>query len=296
MKTQIVQFQDINTHPRIRDIAIKASTEDDPTFREHFKTLPIDENYPETLIETLRNWLKNCLKTGPKDLRDLPELIKEYKDCDKFDQSDSDLAHVIRTQRNLTAFGKEEIDERTIMGRALCCFFAAALLSPKLSKSDQASTASKNTHRKQQHQRPAQSDYTSTKSPKLIKPKSHNAEAHYDRGVIYRQNGDCDRAIAEYTKAIELKPNYAEAYCSRGTAYYHKGDYNRAIAEYTKAIELRPNYAEVYYDRGTAYYRKGDYNRAIAEYTKAIELKPNYVKAYRSREAAYKKKVNHAPA
>ena len=112
------------------------------------------------------------------------------------------------------------------------------MLAPKLSKSDQTSTAPKNTHRKQQHQRPSQSDYTSTKPPKLIGLKSHNAEAHYDRGVIYRQNGDCERAIAEYTKAIELKPNHAEAYRSRGTAYYLKGDYNRAIDEYTKAIAL----------------------------------------------------------
>ena len=252
LKTQIVQFQDINTHPGIRDIAVKA-TEDDPTFREHFRTLPIDDNYPETLIETLRNWLKNCLKTGPNDLRDLPELIKEYKDCDKFDQSDSDLAHVIRTQRNLVAFKKEDIDERTIMGRALCCFFAAALLAPK-----------------------------------SIKPKSDNAEAHYNRGVAYRQNGDCDRAIAEYTKAIKLKPDLINAYNNRGNAYSDKGDYNRAIVDYTKAIELKPDFTNAYYNRGTAYYRNNYYSRAIADLTRSIELKPDYANAYKNRGEAYR--------
>ncbi len=293
LKTQIVQFQDINTHPRIRDIAIKA-TEDDSKFREHFKTLPIDENYPEILIETLRNWLKNCLKTGPKDLRDLPELIKEYKDCDKFDQSDSDLAHVIRTQRNLTAFGKEEIDERTIMGRALCCFFAAALLVPKLSKSDQTSTAPKNTHQKQQH--PPQSDYASTKSSKSIKPKSEDAEAHYKRGIDYQKKGDYDRAIAEYTKAIKLNPDYTSAYYNRATAYYYKSNYVGVIADLTKVIEQGTDNANVYYDRAIAYYRKGYYVRAIADLTKVIELKPGNVNAYYHRGDAYEQQGDHARA
>ena len=134
LKRQMAQLGDINAQRRIREIAVEA-TQNDPVFGEYFRTLPIDENRPEPLIETLRNWLKNCLKTGPKDLRDLPELIKEHKDYGKFDQSDSDLAHVIRTQRNLVSFQKEDIDERTIIGRALCCFFAAALLSPKLPES-----------------------------------------------------------------------------------------------------------------------------------------------------------------
>lgn len=137
LKTQIDQLQEeTSNHGRIRDIAVEA-TQNDLAAREFFRTLSIDENRPETLIETLRNWLKNCLKTGPKDLRDLPELIKEHRDYGKFDQSDSDLAHVIRTQRNLVVFNNEKIDERTIMARVLCCFFAAALLSSKLPKPKQ---------------------------------------------------------------------------------------------------------------------------------------------------------------
>ena len=130
LQTQIDQLQDINTHPRIRDIAVKA-TEDDSVFGEYFRTLNIDENRPESLLETLRNWLIVRLKTGPNDLRPLPELIQEHFD-QAGDRADRDLAHVIRTQRNLIVFKKQEVDERTIMGRALCCFFAAASLCPEL--------------------------------------------------------------------------------------------------------------------------------------------------------------------
>ncbi len=129
LKTQIAQLQDINTHPGIRDIAVKA-TGDDPVFGERFRTLDIDKNLP---VE-LRRWLEELLipsadshgNMGFKNL-DLNQAINQYSD---FDRRDELLAHVIRTQGNLSAH--PGIDERTRVGRALCCFFAAALLSPRL--------------------------------------------------------------------------------------------------------------------------------------------------------------------
>ena len=266
LRQQVDQLQEINTHPVIRDIAVKA-TGNDQKFEEHFRTLDIGENLPVDLRKWLEVLLKQALSIGSNDRTGLSSLIYEYTNFNeeystesgRFDKSDNYLAHVIRTQGNLTVH--EDPDESTEMGRAFCCFFAAALLAPKLSKAD----------------------HTNTEPLKSIKPTPNDAEVHYSYGLAYRKKGDHDRAIAEYTKVIALKPDHAGAYRNRGTAYYHKGNYASAIKDYTKAIALRPNYAEVYYDRGTAYYRKGDYNRAIAEYTKAIELKPNYVKAYNNR-------------
>ena len=127
LKTQITQLQDINTHRGIRDIAVEA-TGIDPVFGEYFRTLDIDKNLPETL----RNWLIMHLRIDPNSRKRLPTLIREYADFGEFDEYDVQLAHAIRTQRELIAYRKSEIDERTIMGRALCCVFAAALLSPKL--------------------------------------------------------------------------------------------------------------------------------------------------------------------
>ena len=102
------------------------------------------------------------------------------------------------------------------MARVLCCFFAAALLSPKLSKSD----------------------HTSVELPKSIKPKPDDAETHYNRGNAYRRKRNYDRAIAEYTKVIELKPDYIDAYYNRGEAYLAKGDHARAQADFDKAKQL----------------------------------------------------------
>ncbi len=129
LETQVAQLQEIKTHPEIRNIAIKA-TGNDPVFEEHFRTLDIDKNLP---VE-LRRWLEELLisvvdplgNMGFENL-DLNQAINQYSD---FDRADNLLAHVIRTQGNLSVHSS--IDERTEMGRALCCFFAAALLSPKL--------------------------------------------------------------------------------------------------------------------------------------------------------------------
>jgi tetratricopeptide (TPR) repeat protein len=63
------------------------------------------------------------------------------------------------------------------------------------------------------------------------------AEAHGD-------DGDRDKAIADYTEAIRLAPKCAEAYTNRGISYYEKGEQDKAIADYTEAIRLDPKCAE----------------------------------------------------
>jgi tetratricopeptide (TPR) repeat protein len=63
-------------------------------------------------------------------------------------------------------------------------------------------------------------------------------EADFHRGNAYRDKGDNDRAIADYTHAIELKPTFAAAYYSRGLVYSKQGETDRAIAGRTRAIQL----------------------------------------------------------
>ena len=95
-------------------------------------------------------------------------------------------------------------------------------------------------------------------------PRQHlcnNAEAYNNRGNAYRDKGEFDHAIQNYSKAIELKPDLAEAYFNRGIAYSDKDEFDQAIQDYTKAIGLNPNYATAYYNRGVAYSKKTTLNR-----------------------------------
>jgi tetratricopeptide (TPR) repeat protein len=80
---------------------------------------------------------------------------------------------------------------------------------------------------------------------------------YFDRGNDYYNEGNFDKAIADYTKVISMSPNQADVYFNRGHAYYKKEKYEEAIKDYTKGIELRPDDAEIYYHRGLAYFKRG---------------------------------------
>ena len=61
---------------------------------------------------------------------------------------------------------------------------------------------------------------------------------YYNRGNAYRNNGEYDKAITDYTEAIRLDPKYATAYNNRGIAYRHRGDTQKAQADFAQAERL----------------------------------------------------------
>ena len=125
---------------------------------------------------------------------------------------------------------------------------------------------------------------------KAIELNPDHAIAYNNRGNAYTGKREVDKAIEDFNKAIELQSDYVEAYNNRGKAYSEKDDFDRAIANYNKAIELNPDFAEPYNNRGAVYSEKDDFDRAIKDFDKAIEIDPNYANAYDNRGVTYKNK------
>ncbi|MEJ2704774.1 MAG: tetratricopeptide repeat protein, partial [Sedimentisphaerales bacterium] len=113
------------------------------------------------------------------------------------------------------------------------------------------------------------------------------AHVHDNRGNVYTDSGQFDKALSEYAKAIELNPTYAEAYNNRGGVYADLGQFDRAISERTRAIELDPKFDRAYYHRGLAWYKSGQVAKAVSDYTVALGINPRLVEAYNNRGVAF---------
>lgn len=130
-------------------------------------------------------------------------------------------------------------------------------------------------------------DYT-----KALKVNSKHEKAYYNRANSYVKQGKLSEAIADYLKATEINPQYTEAYYNLGNTYEKQEDLAQAIKSYTKALETNPKYSAAYCNRGNAYQAQGNFQQAIDDYNKAIEINPNFAGVYSNRGNVYQAQGN----
>jgi len=117
-----------------------------------------------------------------------------------------------------------------------------------------------------------------------------SAEGYFNRAYNkFKNRGDIDGAIADYTESIRLNPKESSAYFNRAFAREAKGDLDGAIADYTEAILLNPSDATAYNNRGISRKAKGELGAAIMDYSEAVRLDPQYAEAYMNRGLARQK-------
>jgi tetratricopeptide (TPR) repeat protein len=103
--------------------------------------------------------------------------------------------------------------------------------------------------------------------------------AHYNLGIVLRDQGETDQAITHYRQAVALRPSYAEAHYNLGRLLVQKGQLNDAIAHYEKALEINPADAEAHNNLGVTLFGSGRVDDAIAHYQKAVTIQPDYADA-----------------
>ena len=103
-------------------------------------------------------------------------------------------------------------------------------------------------------------------------------------------------SISEYTKAIEDSPEDMKYkfYLLRGKAYKDSGNINSALKDFSTSIMLKPN-IEAYQYRGEIYLEKGRNSSAIKDFTSAIEIRPS-IYLYKLRGRAYLNSENYVMA
>lgn len=126
-----------------------------------------------------------------------------------------------------------------------------------------------------------------TPTPSAVPTGSEQVQGFLQRGMVFRQQGDVQHALAAFTKAIQLDPNLTAGYIKRGNMFSELGQLDRAIADYTSAIKVEPNMALAYMNRGLAQAKKGNFEAVIDDCTDALRIDPNLANAYFIRGAAY---------
>jgi tetratricopeptide (TPR) repeat protein len=112
--------------------------------------------------------------------------------------------------------------------------------------------------------------------PATSKPPTNLTTAmdYFARGNYAYDIGDCQQAIAAYTKAISLNPSYAQAYNNRAYTNMRMRNYKDALPDLDKAIQQNPNYIQALMNRGDIhnYYYQINRQAAIADYKRVIDL------------------------
>jgi tetratricopeptide (TPR) repeat protein len=116
------------------------------------------------------------------------------------------------------------------------------------------------------------------------RPVEEIAKALFNRGLVYGQQEDTDKAFADYTHVIDQLPGApAEqvvlSLVSRGILLGKRGETDKALADYTRAIDQLPgvpaaHLAVALVNRGFIFAQKGETEKALADFTRVVDQLP----------------------
>jgi len=115
----------------------------------------------------------------------------------------------------------------------------------------------------------------------------NKARPFANRGTVYDEMGQQDKAIADYTQALKIDSNYALAYSNRGLIYGSRGDYDPAIIDFSRALKIDSNNTFALWNRGITYSILKQWDDAIIDYSRLIEVNPKKFDPYFNRGVAY---------
>ncbi|GLR18636.1 tetratricopeptide repeat protein [Portibacter lacus] len=114
---------------------------------------------------------------------------------------------------------------------------------------------------------------------KIMNQDKQNAEAFFMLGMIYRAQGDKDRAINSFQSAVELDPEIIDAWVILGDLFAEK-DFKIAGRYYDNAIRLDPENLQAYHAKAFYLQNSNRTSEAIKIYKEINQRDPQYTDAY----------------
>ncbi|OGV41278.1 MAG: hypothetical protein A2X46_01800 [Lentisphaerae bacterium GWF2_57_35] len=117
----------------------------------------------------------------------------------------------------------------------------------------------------------------------IKKPVFRNTKAAiqaYNRGTIYQQQEDWDRAVYYYTRAVENDDTLANAFYNLGSAYWAKGELQLAKEAYHRSLQISSDTVNARYNLALIHQKLGENAAAIDQLNTILKLQPQYAQAY----------------
>ena len=96
-------------------------------------------------------------------------------------------------------------------------------------------------------------------------------------GTINNELGNYKEAIHNFEKIIQFNPKFADAHYNLGVILKNNNQINRSIECFEKSITLNPNKFEAYNNLGNIYRDKHKTKLAIKYYLNCLEIDPDYI-------------------
>lgn len=122
------------------------------------------------------------------------------------------------------------------------------------------------------------------------------AKSFYYRGKAYKQKGNNEEAIKDFSVSVSLRNDFADAYVERGISFYELGFSKKALENLSIAIDLSPENSTFYYNRGSVYIEEQNYKNAIIDFSQSIKLDFTFTFSYFKRAEAYRLIENYERA
>ncbi len=120
-----------------------------------------------------------------------------------------------------------------------------------------------------------------------ISLKEDFAESYFERGKVYIQLSDLEKAEEDFKKAVKLNPKLLESYVYLAQIELARGNDDKALEYLEKSSHGEKNY-KYYFSLGKINYNNKNYEEAVNFLTKAIQENPYLVDAYDLRAKSLK--------
>jgi len=114
---------------------------------------------------------------------------------------------------------------------------------------------------------------------RVLEAEPRNVPALVNLGVVARETGRNDEALACFQRAAATDPANPEALNNLGLALHHDGQSRDAIRLYKRALQLKPGFVQALVNWGNALRDAGDLAEAATRFEEALQADPDSIDA-----------------